>query len=162
MDGTLTTRIRQAGVVGAGGAGFPTAIKLDSKPEFILINGVECEPLIQVDQLLTSLHAPTLLKTLDGLVKSLGAKGGIFIIKEKYKAAFEALSREIGKYPALTIKPLSSSYPMGDEQVLVYEALHRIVPEGGIPLNVGVVVINTETLLNIETLSIVHAYGIIS
>lgn len=150
MNGTLTARIREAGVVGAGGAGFPTAVKLDSAPEFILVNGVECEPLIHVDQYLGASYAPELLETLDELVRTLGAKGGIFVIKEKYKAAREALTGEIGKYPALTIKPLSSSYPMGDEQVLVYEALRRIVPEGGIPLNVGAVVINTETLLNIR------------
>jgi Na+-translocating ferredoxin:NAD+ oxidoreductase RnfC subunit len=150
MDGTITAKIREAGVVGAGGAGFPTAVKLDSKPEYILVNGVECEPLIQVDQQLAALRAPDLLETLDGLVKTLGAKGGVFVIKEKYKTACEALTREIGKYPALTLKTLFSAYPMGDEQVLVYEALRRIVPEGGIPLNVGAVVVNTETLLNIR------------
>jgi len=150
MDGTITARIRDAGVVGAGGAGFPTAVKLDSKPEYILVNGVECEPLIQVDQQLAALYASELLETLDGLVKTLGAKGGVFVIKEKYRAACEVLTREIEKYPALTLKTLVSAYPMGDEQVLVYEALHRIVPEGGIPLNVGVVVVNTETLLNIR------------
>jgi Na+-translocating ferredoxin:NAD+ oxidoreductase RnfC subunit len=123
---------------------------LDSKPDYILVNGVECEPLIQVDQQLAAMNATALLETLDGLVKALGARGGVFVIKEKYKAACEALIREIGKHPTLTIKTLSSSYPMGDEQVLVYEALRRIVPEGGIPLNVGAVVVNTETLLNIR------------
>jgi len=150
MDGTLTTKLREAGIAGAGGAGFPTAVKLNSKPEFVLVNGVECEPLIQVDQQLAALMAPALLETLDTLVKELGARGGIFVIKEKYTAAREALTAAVKKFPALSIKTLSSSYPMGDEQVLVYEALHRIVPEGGIPLAVGALVINTETLLNIR------------
>ncbi|MCL2127722.1 MAG: SLBB domain-containing protein [Treponema sp.] len=150
MDGTLTARIREAGVVGAGGAGFPTSVKLDSKPEFIIINGVECEPLIQADQQIAAVHAASLLETLDGLVKTLGAKGGIFAVKKKYTAALEALSACVGKYPALAVKALNSSYPMGDEHVLVYEALGRIVPEGGIPLNVGALVLNTETLLNIR------------
>ncbi|MDR0447590.1 MAG: electron transport complex subunit RsxC, partial [Treponema sp.] len=139
MDGMIA-KIRDAGVVGAGGAGFPTAVKLTGKFDCILVNGVECEPLIQVDQHLAALHAPALLETLDELVKTSGAGGGIFVIKEKYIAAREALNKEIGKYPALTVKTLVSAYPMGDEQVLVYEALGRIVPEGGIPLNVGVVV----------------------
>ena len=150
MDEKLLTKIREAGVVGAGGAGFPTAVKLDSAPEFILVNGVECEPLIQVDQQLAALHAGTLLETLDSLAKTLGAKAGVFALKEKYTAARKALAQEIDKYPALSVKTLESSYPMGDEHVLVYEALGLIVPEGGIPLAVGAVVINTETLLNIS------------
>jgi Na+-translocating ferredoxin:NAD+ oxidoreductase RnfC subunit len=150
MDGALLTRIREAGVVGAGGAGFPTAVKLDSKPEYILINGVECEPLIQVDQQLAALYARQLLETLDALVKASGAKGGVFAVKEKYAAACEALAKEIKKYSSLSMKLLSSSYPMGDEQVLVYEVLNRIVPEGGLPLNVGALVMNPETLLNIR------------
>ena len=105
MEHTLTAKLREAGVVGAGGAGFPTAVKLnvgenpDSKPEFIIVNGVECESLIRVDQQLAALHAPALLATLNELVTSLGAKGGIFAIKEKYTDAFNALSAEIKKYP---------------------------------------------------------------
>jgi len=150
MDGALLARIREAGVVGAGGAGFPTAVKLDSKPEYILINSVECEPLIQVDQQLAALYTPQFLETLDKLVKESGAKGGVFAVKKKYAAAHEALTKEIEKYPNLSIKALISSYPMGDEQVLVYEVLKRIVPEGGIPLNVGALVMNPETLLNIR------------
>ena len=150
MDETLIARIRDAGVVGAGGAGFPTAVKLDSAPEVVLVNGVECEPLIQVDQQLAALHAPVLLETLAELVSAMGAKRGIFALKGKYAAACEALTREAKKYPSLSVKTLSSSYPMGDEHVLVYEALGRIVPEAGIPLNVGAVVVNTETLLNIR------------
>jgi len=150
MDGELSAKVREAGLVGAGGAGFPTAVKLDSKPEYILINCVECEPLIQVDQQLAALYAPQLLETLDELVEAYGAKGGIFAVKEKYAAACEALAKEIKKYSNLSMKTLSSSYPMGDEQVLVYEILKRIVPEGGLPLNVGALVMNPETLLNIR------------
>ena len=150
MDGSFLAAVREAGVVGAGGAGFPTAVKLDSRPEFIIVNGVECEPLLQVDRQLAALHAPELLETLNELVKTLGATGGIFAVKEKYADAVSALSAEIGKYPALQLKGLASAYPMGDEQVLVYETLGRVVPEGGIPLNVGAVVLNVETLLNVR------------
>ncbi|MDR3048916.1 MAG: SLBB domain-containing protein [Elusimicrobiota bacterium] len=150
MDKTqLIEKVKNAGIIGAGGAGFPTAVKLNSAPEFVIVNGIECEPLIQVDQQLAALNAPVLLKTLDTLVETLGAKQGIFAIKEKYVKAHNALKSEISKYPRLTIKTLISAYPMGDEQVLVYETIGRIVPEAGIPLNVGAVVINTETLFNI-------------
>jgi Na+-translocating ferredoxin:NAD+ oxidoreductase RnfC subunit len=150
MDGILTAKVREAGVVGAGGAGFPTAVKLDSNPEFVLVNGVECEPLIRVDQQLAARYAPVLLKTLDMLVGEMNAKKGIFVLKEQYVEACKALEKAVEKYPALSIKTLPSVYPMGDEHILVYETIGRIVPEGGIPLNVGAVVVNTETLLNIH------------
>ena len=146
----LTDKIKEAGVVGAGGAGFPTAVKLAGKPEFVIVNGVECEPLIQVDQQIAALFASELLETLDYLVEQLGAKEGIFAIKEKYVQAREALEKAAGPWPRLKIKTLISAYPMGDEQVLVYETTGRVVPEGGIPLNVGAVVVNTESLLNIR------------
>lgn len=150
MDGTLTAKIQEAGVVGAGGAGFPTAAKLDSKPEFILVNGVECEPLIRVDQQLVAQYAPVLLKTLNTLVGEMNAKKGIFVLKGQYTEACKALEKGLEKYPALAIKTLPNVYPMGDEHILVYETIGRIVPEGGIPLNVGAVVVNTETLFNIH------------
>jgi Na+-translocating ferredoxin:NAD+ oxidoreductase RnfC subunit len=150
MNETLTDKIKEAGVVGAGGAGFPTAVKLGSTPEYVIVNGVECEPLIQVDQQLTAIYAPILLKTLDYLVEALGSRQGIFALKEKYVKAKEALDGVIAEYPRLCVKPLASAYPMGDEQVLVYETIGRIVPEGGIPLNVGAMVVNVESLLNIH------------
>ncbi|MDR2394829.1 MAG: SLBB domain-containing protein [Treponema sp.] len=162
MNEILTNKIKEAGVTGAGGAGFPTAVKLGSAPEYIIVNGVECEPLIQVDQQLTAMYAPLLLKTLDYLVEALGARQGIFALKEKYVRARQALNGVIAEYPRLSIMPLVSAYPMGDEQVLVYETIGKIVPEGGIPLNVGAMVINVESLLNIrhalEGKSVVEKY----
>jgi Na+-translocating ferredoxin:NAD+ oxidoreductase RnfC subunit len=150
MNETLVNKVREAGVVGAGGAGFPTAVKLESAPEYIIVNGVECEPLIQVDQQLTARYAPLLLKTLDYLVEALGARQGIFALKEKYAKARQALGGAIAEYPRLCVKTLPSAYPMGDEQALVYETIGRIVPEGGIPLAVGAAVVNVESLLNIH------------
>jgi Na+-translocating ferredoxin:NAD+ oxidoreductase RnfC subunit len=146
----FTVKIQEAGVVGAGGAGFPTAAKLKSTPEYVIVNGVECEPLIQVDQQLAQEYAPQLLETLDELVERLGARQGIFALKTKYVRAREALEQAIGRYPRLRLQALVSAYPMGDEQVLVYETTGRIVPEGGIPIQVGVVVVNVESLLNIR------------
>ncbi|MDR1920634.1 MAG: SLBB domain-containing protein [Candidatus Adiutrix sp.] len=145
----ILEKVRQAGIVGAGGAGFPTSVKLKASPEYIIVNGAECEPLLQVDQQLSAVFAPLLLKTLNDLVAAIGAKGGIFALKEKYKKAAAALREEVGAYPALSLKYLGNYYPMGDEQVLVYEVLGRIVPEGGLPLASGAVVVNVETLLNI-------------
>ncbi len=148
MDEILN-KVAEAGIVGAGGAGFPTAVKLNSNPEYIVVNGAECEPLLKVDQQLTEVFAESLLATLDLLVRSMGAKGGVFALKAKYKKAIFELEKRIGDHPALSIKELGNYYPMGDEHILVYETLGRIVPEGGIPLACGVVVINVETLLNV-------------
>lgn len=145
----IISKVQKAGVVGAGGAGFPTSVKLKSSPDYIVVNGAECEPLLQVDQQLSQEYAGSLLKTLDCLVKAMGAKSGVFALKSKYKKAINELNKYIGAYQALSIKELGNYYPMGDEQVLVYEVTGRIVPEGGIPLACGVVVINVETLLNV-------------
>ncbi len=149
MKDEILNKVRQAGIVGAGGAGFPTAIKLAASPEYIVVNGAECEPLLQVDQQLAQVFAADLLRTLDRLTEALGAKEGIFALKAKYKGAVAALEKEIKAWPRLKLKTLGNFYPMGDEQVLVYETLGRIVPEGGIPIACGVVVVNVETLLNI-------------
>lgn len=148
MDDILN-KIAQAGIVGAGGAGFPTAVKLKAAPEYIVVNGAECEPLLKVDQQLAEIFAAALMKTLNTLVEKLGAKAGIFALKAKYKEAVKALEKEAALCPLLSVKTLGNYYPMGDEQVLVYEVTGRIVPEGGIPLACGVVVINVETLLNV-------------
>lgn len=142
-------RIRECGVVGAGGAGFPTHIKIGGKAEFVLINGAECEPLLRVDQQLMALEAGKLLKGLDLIVKQVQAKEGIIVLKRKYKEATDFLSVIIKNYPQLKLHFLDNFYPAGDEQVLVYETLERIVPEGGIPLDVNTIVCNVETVLNI-------------
>ncbi|MDR2387358.1 MAG: 4Fe-4S dicluster domain-containing protein [Deltaproteobacteria bacterium] len=142
-------KVRAAGVVGAGGAGFPTALKLASSPQYVLVNGAECEPLLKVDQQLAELRANELVRALSTVVAQLGAQGGVLAFKEKYQGALSALSREIKDQPNLSIKTLGNSYPMGDEQVLVYEVLGRVVPEGALPLAQGALVINVETLLNV-------------
>ena len=145
----ILNKVREAGIVGAGGAGFPTAVKLKATPEYVVVNGAECEPLLQVDQQLSEKYGRELLRTLDHLVEALGAKNGIFALKAKYKKAVAELEKDVRDFPRLSIKTLGNYYPMGDEQVLVYETVGRIVPEGGIPLACGVVVLNVETLLNI-------------
>lgn len=149
MHDNLLNEIEEAGIVGAGGAGFPTAVKLKASPDCIVVNGAECEPILKVDQQLAEAFAQELMSTLQKLVTVLGAKRGIFALKEKYYQATKNLRKEAKNHPDLSIHALGNYYPMGDEQVLVYEVTGRIVPEGGIPLTCGVVVINVETLLNI-------------
>jgi Na+-translocating ferredoxin:NAD+ oxidoreductase RnfC subunit len=145
----LKGRIQEAGIVGAGGAGFPTHVKLTDIAEVIIINGAECEPLLRVDRQLLTKHAEEILYTLNTLCTTLGAKG-VVAVKTSYKSAIEALQRNISSYNNIEMKLLPDVYPAGDEVVLVYETTGRIVPEGSIPISVGAIVLNAETVLNIH------------
>ena len=149
MNETLIGLIEQAGIVGAGGAGFPTHVKLKAQADTVIINGAECEPLLRVDQQLMAGQAGALLEALELMVEQVGARRGVVALKEHYHAAVEALERELPAHPKLSLHKMGGFYPAGDEQVIVYEVTGRIVPEGGIPLNVGVVVSNVETALNV-------------
>lgn len=149
MEKNLIDLIKDGGVVGAGGAGFPTHVKLNAKAEYVIVNGAECEPLLCVDQQLMAQQPERLLQALSLAMEQTGAKHGIIALKEKYHEAVEALSAQLPRYPAVRLQLLGAFYPAGDEQVTVYEATGKIIPEGGIPLNVGVVVSNVETMLNL-------------
>ncbi len=145
----IIDKVRVAGVVGAGGAGFPTHVKLSATDvDCIIVNGAECEPLIRVDQQLMELYGQQLSYTLERIVKALGATKGVFALKGKHKKAVQALKDSVKNRP-IEVFEMGDYYPAGDEQVMVYEVTGRIVPEGGIPLMVGCIVINVETLLNV-------------
>lgn len=150
MENDLVNVIKRSGIIGAGGAGFPTHIKIDTKCDYVIINGAECEPLLDVDKELMAKKAKEILKTLNLIVESTNSKKGIIGLKSKYKEAIKNLKDEMENYSKIEICELGNFYPAGDEQVLVYETTKRIVPEGGIPLDVGCVVINVETLVNIH------------
>lgn len=145
----LKAKLRACGVVGAGGAGFPTYAKLNSAAEVVILNSAECEPLLRVDRQLSKYYTEEILKALELIVKTLKAEKGIFAIKSEYKEAIASLKAVIYKYTNIEIKILENVYPAGDEVVLVYEATGKIVPEGSIPIEVGAVVVNTETVLNV-------------
>lgn len=141
--------IKDAGVVGAGGAGFPTHVKLDAKIENLIVNAAECEPLIDVDKQLLEKEFATVLEGLKIAANLTGAKRVIIALKAKYKKAIAAIESYQKKDFDFELCRMGNFYPAGDEQTMVYEATGRIVPEGGIPLMVGCVVINVETLLNV-------------
>lgn len=142
--------VRDAGVVGAGGAGFPTHVKIAATVEVVIANGAECEPLAHADQELMITQSPAILRGLRAVMQATGAARGIVGVKAKYTRAIAALREALGNSQDITLFELGNFYPAGDEQILVYDVLGRIVPEGGIPLEVGVVVQNIETLLNID------------
>lgn len=149
---SLIENVKQAGIIGAGGAGFPTHAKLASKAEYILLNGAECEPLLRVDQQLMELYPDEVIKGFEAAGRMVEAKKALIGIKGKHKKVVAILKERIDALQLgnfVEVRELQDIYPAGDEQVLVYELTGRVVPEAGLPLNVGCVVINSETALNI-------------
>ncbi len=144
----MTTQIlADAGVIGAGGAGFPTHVKLAAQADTVLINAAECEPLLHKDKELLRAYADEVLAGLETAVSMVGAGRGIVGIKEKYTDVIELLRPKLSE--RLEIAPLRDAYPAGDEFTLVYDVLGRVIPPGGIPLSVGAVVMNVETAMNV-------------
>lgn len=137
------------GVVGAGGAGFPTHAKLSDQAETIILNCAECEPLIKVDRQLMVDYINEVLSGMQMLVEALGANEGIIAVKKSYTASIEAVNSNIGNYKNLKLHILPDIYPAGDEVVLIYETTGKVVPQGKIPILVGCVVCNVETVLNL-------------
>ena len=149
MEKNLIDIIAQSGIVGAGGAGFPTHVKVNAKAEYVILNGAECEPLLRVDQQLMAVETKKILEGLKLIKETVGADKVVIALKDHYTAAINSFNGLIGEYEGFSLHILENFYPAGDEQVTVYEVTGRIVPEGGIPLNVGVIVSNVETVLNI-------------
>ena len=135
------------GVVGAGGAGFPTDVKLRASAGTIILNAAECEPLLHKDKELLRACGGEVLAGLAQAAQLVGATDVVVGIKHKYEDVIAQLHTQLGDN--MRIVELSDSYPAGDEFILVYDVTGRIVPPGGIPLAVDVVVINVETALNI-------------
>lgn len=139
--------VSAAGVVGAGGAGFPTHVKLAGRADTVLINAAECEPLLHKDKEVLRRYADEVLEGLTAAMTLVGASRGVVGIKGKYHDVIELLQK---KLPAqVDVVPLADAYPSGDEFILVYNVLGRVIPPGGIPLAVGAVVMNVETAMNV-------------
>lgn len=146
----LLEKIKNAGVIGAGGAGFPTHLKLNCKVEYFIINGLECEPLLQSDKYIMRNNSDEIIQAAEEIGRTIKAEHIIIGLKEEYHEEIEALKASIKKFNSRVELHLSRVfYPAGDEQILVYEVTGRTIPPGGIPLNVGAVVSNTSTVFNI-------------
>ena len=145
----LKDLLREAGVVGAGGAGFPTYAKLSPKADTLILNCAECEPLLRLHRQVLRMYTHEILSTLYEISKIIGTKDICIGIKASYKGTVEALKAEICSFDNMRVCTLPEVYPAGDEVVLTYEATGRVVPAGQIPLSVGVTVLNVETVYNI-------------
>lgn len=144
--------IRDSGIIGAGGAGFPTHVKLGAKVDSVIANGAECEPLLCCDRQLMEKWPKKVIAGLKIALELTGASKGYIGLKKKYSVAVRKLSDALKHENdnKIEIFTLDNFYPAGDEQVLVYEILGKVIPEGGIPLNVGVVVDNVGTLAQVS------------
>lgn len=145
----LSKLIQENGVVGAGGAGFPTYVKLDERADTILLNCAECEPLLKLHRQLLEEYAYEIVKTFSMLANMVNAKEAVIGIKKEYKATIQALKACVGEFPTVRIHLLDGVYPMGDEIVLIYEATGKVVRPGGLPIEQGVAVFNVETIYNV-------------
>ena len=145
---TLVEQVRLAGVVGAGGGGFPTHVKLAAKADTVIANGAECEPLLHKDAAVMERQAVEMLQGIQLAMAAVGANTGIVGIKAKNKHAVAAVQAAC-QGTAVRVHLLGDYYPAGDEYDLVHETTGRLIPPGGIPLNVGAVVCNVETFVNI-------------
>lgn len=150
MDKQLLDLIKQAGVVGAGGAGFPTHAKLNCEPEYVIANCAECEPLIKSDKHLMELHACDIVAGMQAALKITGAKKGVIAVKKKNKNAVAQLEIALSDVKDIKLHLLENYYPAGDEQQIIYEVTKRVVPVGAIPISVGCVVMNGQTLYHVS------------
>lgn len=141
--------VYDAGIVGAGGAGFPTHRKFSDKVKQIVVNAAECEPLMMVDHHILEHHLQPLVDTLNILIDAMGADEAIIGIKGKNMHLLDEKIVASLSGTRVKIKEIPDIYPAGDEVVLTYETTGKIIPEGAIPVMVGVMVINVETVYNI-------------
>jgi len=141
--------VKRCGVVGAGGAGFPTHVKLDTEVDTVIVNGAECEPLLAGDKYLMEKAADRVVGGLEYIIKATSAKRGFVALKKKYLRSFQMMEQAVSGKKNIDVFPIDDFYPAGDEQVLVYEVTGRMVPENGLPPDVGCIVDNVETVINI-------------
>ena len=130
--------IFEAGVVGAGGAGFPTHVKLAGKADTVLINAAECEPLLHKDKEVLRAYVDDVLEGTAIAMRLVGAQRGVIGIKEKYRDVIDLLRSKLPR--GVDVAPLRDAYPAGDEFILVYDVLGRVIPPGGrstVPLHTG-------------------------
>jgi len=137
-----------AGVTGAGGAGFPTYKKVSAKVNTVIANGAECEPLLNKDKALMENFPSAVIRGMQQVMEHCGAAKGIVAIKGKNKKSIAVVAKILPKN--ISIFEMEDVYPAGDEYEVVFHATGKRIPAGGLPLEVGVIVQNIETLYNID------------
>lgn len=145
----MIQEIFEAGVVGAGGAGFPSHIKFKTKADHLLINAAECEPLLYTDQMEMEEHSEEIVAGVELGMEILGAKDGKIAIKKHHEASIQALKKALEGHPKIELVLMDSYYPAGDEHAIVFECLHQPLEPGALPSSLGAVVSNVTSIRNI-------------
>lgn len=147
--GEIRNIIREAGIVGMGGAMFPTHVKVsipdDKNAEYVILNGAECEPYLTVDHRVMVERPKSIVFGLKALMKASKAPKGIIGIETNKPEAIESMQDAVKDEDNIEVQPVETKYPQGGEKMLIEAILGREVPSGGLPLDVGVVVNNTST-----------------
>ena len=139
--------VREAGIVGMGGAGFPTFVKLKpAKPvDTILLNGCECEPYLTADHKLLVNFADDIIFGLKAMIKTVNAEKGIIVIEDNKEDAIEIMEAKVADIDNIEVVVAKTKYPQGAEKMLIKRVMKRMVPSGGLPADVGCVVANVST-----------------
>ena len=146
-------RVQNAGIVGMGGAAFPTPVKLsppeDKVIDTLIVNGSECEPYLTVDDMLMQTFPDEIVEGVRITLKILGIKNACIGLEKNKPKAIAALQEAVGKIPMdenISIESLKTKYPQGAEKQLIFSILGRETPSGGLPMDAGVVVQNVGTI----------------
>jgi electron transport complex protein RnfC len=146
----LSDAVRASGLVGLGGAGFPTSVKLDpskvSSIDTLLLNGAECEPYITSDTRTMIDDAEDVKSGVLTILSLSGIKQAVIGIEENKPACIAKMKEIFEGDGRVSVKVLPSTYPQGGEKILIHNALGRIVPEGKLPADVGVLIMNVTTV----------------
>ena len=139
--------VKEAGISGMGGAGFPTYVKLKpGKPiEAVLLNGCECEPMLTADHKVLLHYADDVIYGLRAMMKAVGAPKGIIVIEDNKPDAVEFLKEKTAAYDNIEVACVRTKYPQGAEKMLIKRVMGRMVPSGGLPADVGAVVSNVSS-----------------
>lgn len=139
--------VQKAGIVGMGGAGFPTSVKLKpAKPvDTILLNGCECEPLLTADHRVMLEFADDVVFGLQAIIRAVGAERGLIVIEDNKPDAIELMKEKTASYSNMDVVAARTKYPQGAEKMLIKRVTGRKVPSGGLPADVGCIVSNIST-----------------
>mgnify|MGYP002795651026 CR=1 FL=1 len=139
--------VKEAGIVGMGGAGFPTAVKLKpAKPvDTILLNGCECEPLLTADHRVLLEYADDVIFGLKAILKATGAQKGVIVIEDNKPDAIALMKEKTAGCQQMEVVAARTKYPQGAEKMLIKRVTGRMVPSGGLPADVGCIVSNIST-----------------
>ena len=146
-DHAIIERIKEGGIVGMGGAGFPTHVKLSPPPQkhvdLLIINGAECEPFLTADQRLMVEHPERVLEGTRIMMRALNVKHALIGIEDNKPDAIEAMDKACATTRTIRVRAVETKYPQGYEKSLIYALTGRVVPAGGLPMDAQVVVVNS-------------------